>query len=168
MGFEMTDPAAESTEVTETTDETPGLESRSPEELLAEIRQLRKEAAGRRVANREKDAELEEFRKWKDAQKTELERTAERAAQAEKELQALRRERLQEEVARAVGLDPDLADRIRGESKEEMLEDARKMAEKASPGKSAQVADLFKGARGAPVKGEMDTSAAFNQWIRSN
>lgn len=143
------------------------LEDLSKEELVAQLRRTRKESAGRRVANREKEAELEEFKKWKESQKTELERLRERAEQAEKTATELKREREQAAVAKAAGLDPEFADRIRGNSKEEMLEDAKKLAEKFSAAPAVK-AEIFTGGRGAPVTPTPDNADAFRSWLSNH
>lgn len=136
-------------------------------QLEAERTQLRRENAKHRVAKQQKEAELEEFRTWKESQKTELERAAERAAQAEKELKNLRAEKIQRDIAKEVGLDPDLADRIRGESEEEMLEDAKLLAKKYG---SKPSVDVYAGRRGVPVgaNAQQDPNQAFNTWVRNS
>lgn len=141
--------------------------SRSVAEYETEIKQLRREAAKHRVQKQEKEAELEEFRSWKESQKTELQRAAERAERAEKELNGLRMERLRLAVAKETGLDSDLADRIRGESEEEMLEDAKALAKKYS---SKPSVDVYAGRRGVPVgaAASEDPNRAFNDWVRNS
>lgn len=141
---------------------------RSSEEYESEIKQLRKEAAARRVQNREKDGELEEFRQWKESQKTEIEKISERAALAEKQLQSLQQERLQLKAAREAGLDLDLADRVRGDTEEEMLADAKALAERSS-GRHVppSVINPYAGRRGDPVGPEKSTGSIFREWMES-
>jgi hypothetical protein len=92
------------------------------------VASLRKENAKHRTKNVAKEEELAEFRKWKDSQLTELERAQKRVA----ELEAKQAERelveRQRSIAKKAGLDESLADRIRGESDEDMLADAKAMA----------------------------------------
>lgn len=135
-----------------------------PDWAQAQIKSLRTEAAGRRVANREKDTELDEFRTWKEAQKSELERLTERALKAEQDLAGLRMDRMRTEAAAKAGLDPALADRIRGNSEAELLADAKELAERAG----AKVPDTFVGRRGDPVRTEASTSDSFRAWINNN
>lgn len=139
-----------------------------PQWAKEEMSRLRGEAAGRRVANKEKDKELDEYRSWKEQQKSELERQTERATKAEQDLAELRLGKLREDIAKEVGLDPDLADRIRGESKDELLKDAKAMVEKV--GKHVAPADpsfLF-GSAAKPARGKQSTSEQFNNWLHTN
>ena len=133
----------------------------------AEIAQLRRENAKHRIQKQEKESELQEFRAWKDAQKTEAQKLQERAERAEKELTTLRLDRLRAAVAKEAGLDPDLADRIRGESEDEMLEDAKSLAKKYGAKPSV---DVYAGRRGVPVTAQSkdDPNRAFNDWVRNS
>ncbi len=162
-----TDEDLESSE-TEEAKEAEGVGSKlSYEELHAELAKTRREAASRRVSAKEKDSELEEFRKWKEAQKSETDRLAERASAAETELAAMKRERMQLAVAQEAGLDLDLADRIRGESEAEMLKDAKTLAERAGKRQNSDL-DPFAGRRGGPVRsgGQEPTSGeVFRNWM---
>lgn len=155
----------ETQEVTpEVTEEDDSLsDERSVEELKAELKKVRREAASRRVANNQKEAELAEFRKWKDSQKTELQTAQERAAELEKLVSDYEKKDLQLAAAKAAKLDLDLADRIRGNTPEEMLEDAQKLAEKA--GKRSSTIDPFAG-RGGAVRPPKNAYEALEEIIR--
>lgn len=132
-----------------------------------EISSLRRESAGRRVTNKANEEELTKFREWQkeaDKQKSDLERTLERAMSAEKDLAELRREKLQASVAEEVGLDHKLSSRIRGESKDEMLADAAELAETAGKRKGA---DAFLPSHGNQARQAPSTSQQFNAWVNS-
>lgn len=138
----------------------PAEEGLTPEQLRAELAKVRKEAASRRVMTREQEKQLAEFETWKKSQMTESERLKAERDEAVKKLQDAETEKLQRKVARAAKLPVDLADRIRGNTEEEMLADAQAMAKRL--GGSAN--GMFAGQRGTPV----GTGAARSEdeWFR--
>lgn len=141
--------------------------ARTPEEYEEEIRQLRREAGNRRHQKKEVEARLAEYEKWKESQKSEVEKLRERAESAEAKLTTLQRERLQIKAAKEAGLDTDLADRIRGDSEEDMLEDAKLLAKKYS----SKSVDAYAGRRGVPVgtnNPSMTPNQLANDWIRNS
>lgn len=122
------------------------------EEMAAELAKVRREAAGKRVANKELESELEQFRKWKESQMTELEKAQARAADLEKE----RRQDLVELALAKHDLEDDDADLISGSTREEIFASARRISERL--GKKDDKQDppprnpnLFPGTRGTPV-----------------
>lgn len=145
----------------ENTDEPEAVEppKLSYEELEAELARTRNEAKTRRLQSKNKDAELEEFRNWKKSQLTEAERLKQERDELQKEISDIRREALQRKVASKAGLDPDFADRIRGDSEEDMLEDAKRLAKKAPAVADAEeqkpskptASGMLAGQRGKPV-----------------
>src|SRR5882672_10939294 len=84
----------------------------SVDELKAELAKVRKEAASRRVLTREQSEQLEEFKKLKEAQMSDLEKAQSRASELEKALNAATKESAQIKAAKAAGLDIDFANRI--------------------------------------------------------
>ena len=81
----------------------------------------------------------EQAGKWaaaEDAQKTELQKTVERAEKAEKALAQAQAVALRAEVAAAEGLDPSLAGRLQGNSREELVADAKALAQLVRPQKT--------------------------------
>lgn len=97
-----------------------------PSEAQQEIKRLRKENANKRVQNKERDAELAEFKKWKESQMTELEKAQSKIAELEKSGKEVR----QIKAAREAGLDLELAGFVIGDSEEDMLESAKLLASK--------------------------------------
>lgn len=85
-------------------------------------------------------AELEE------AQKSEQQRASERAEAAEKELAAMRLDALKARVALAKGLPADLVDRLRGDTEDELADDADRLLALIQPGKPR--GDVAQGPRG--------------------
>jgi hypothetical protein len=137
------------------------LDSLEPDDLKKEIKKLRRENAKHRTAKQSKDAELEEFRAWKDSQLTVLERAQKRASELEAQLSTHQREKQQRDAAKKADLDPDLADRVRGDTFDEMVEDAKRLREKFP--KSAVVRDAVVGSTGKkPVGSKAEDS---NSWF---
>lgn len=140
-----------------------GVSGLSHEQALAELARVRREAAARRVSEKQIKADLEERQARRDAEKTELERIAERAAKAEGELTKLQKERAARAAAKEAGLNPDLADLLKGETEEELLVSAKALAERM-PAPKASTPDLFPGTRGAAVGSTpKSTAEAFRE-----
>lgn len=145
------------TQVENPADETTGTEGTgtgsklSYEDMATELAKVRREAAERRVANREKEEELAEYRKWKESQMTELEKAQARAADLEKE----RRADLVELAITKFDLDAEDADLISGKTKEEILASAerisKRLGRKPAGEQENRNPNLFPGTRGKPV-----------------
>lgn len=139
------------------------------EQALAELTKVRREAAGRRVLTREQEQQLTEYQKLQDAQKTELQKAQERVAELERKSQQYEAAQQQVAAARAAGLPLEWADRVRGNSDEERLADAKKLAEslKGTTPKGSQ-GGLFGGARGQDLGARpQSTAQQVNDWIRN-
>lgn len=100
-----------------------------PLEAQRIIRDLRKENAKHRTDKQAVKSELDEYKAWKDSQKTELQKAQDRAKELEAELNSTKLTTRQIAAAKKAGLDLDLADRVRGASDDEMLEDAKNLAQ---------------------------------------
>ena len=145
----------------------------SYEELEAELSKVRREAASKRVANKEKEAELEAFRAWKESQMTELERATKRAAELEAERDAARIEAARDVAKAKFGLDDEDLEFIHGKTREEILTAAEKYASrigkrekedsKEEP-KPSGAANLFPGVRGNPVG---SSRSDINEYLRA-
>jgi chromosome segregation ATPase len=139
--------------------------SRTPDSYEKEISDLRKEAAKHRVEKQKVKDELQEFNAWKDSQKSELDRANDKLKELETELTRERRSRLQTEAAKKADLDLDLADRVRGDTIEEMIEDAKLMAAKYP--KSSAPGAGHAGERGKPVGSKQGTDWLKDMWLKS-
>lgn len=154
-------------ETTQSTAEktTSKLEELEKDDLISIVRDLRKENAKTRTEKQATKAELEEFQKWKESQKTELEKAQERATELEKKTYSL----LKESIALKAGLSPDDVDFIHGDTEDEMKASAEKLAGRLKPAEGEAkktVTDVFAGARGTPVPaGPKDTKTLANQWL---
>lgn len=147
------------TEVDDVSEETSGL---TPEQALALVPKLRREAAKHRTEKQEAKALAAELQKYKDAEKTELERVAERAEKAERELNELRREKLARAAAKTAGLDSEWVDLVQGNTEEELLESAKALAERV--GKKDTSAP-FNSSGGQPVRAPENANAAFRNFL---
>lgn len=128
------------------------------EEWKAEAVKARREAAGKRVKNKEVEAQLAELAELKKAQMTELEREKAEKAELQAEMVLIRKEKAQRDLAAKYKLDDDLAEFIKGDTPEEMEKSAKKLAEKMKsglPGANGMLA----GSRGKPVGASNDLSA---------
>lgn len=134
--------------------------SMSEAELRAELAKVRREAAAKRVENNALKATQAELQKYKDAEKTELERLTERATKAEEQANALAREKAARAAAKAAGLDPELAEFLKGSTVEELQASAEALAAKT---KTNTAVDFVPGKRGGPVSAPESASAAFRK-----
>ena len=147
------------------------LKSLPVDELVNHILELRQENAKHRTEKNAASKELEEFQKWKDSQKTELEKLQEENATLKKDLGLTKKEKLAAAVGKKAGLDPDLYEFIKGSSEDEMLASAQKLAEKypasASNADPTKVAQLLAGKRGTPLtEGTIDANELANNALR--
>lgn len=158
--------AEEKTQEVEQTEENSGTEANAGteggskqltyEEIAAELTKVRREAAGKRVANKELEGELADFRKWKESQMTELEKAQSRLTETEQSRKAD-----WNDIAQAkFGLDDEDMEFIHGGTKEEILASAKKYSERqgrnadADGNEGAQTTrnpNLFPGTRGDSV-----------------
>jgi len=145
--------------------EQPELSDEDKDEI---IKNLRRENAGKRVANKSLEKELNEFREWKANQLTDLEKANLRIQELEDEKNAnaaaaaeLEYSKLQRKVAKATGLSLNLADRIRGDSEAEMLEDAKSLLKDAGKPSNSLAG---RPTTGAPVGGDADKDQ--KDWLR--
>lgn len=144
-----------------------------PPEAQRIIKDLRKENAKHRTDKQAVKSELDEYKAWKDSQKSELQRAQERAAELEKELTSSKKASKQIAAAKKAGLDLDLADRIRGESDDEMLEDAKSLAQlfgaEKDGGKGSNRGVAGTSGKGAVGTGKSSTSGSwFDEFMKAN
>lgn len=97
---------------------------------LAEIRAALKKANAEAAKYRKTAEQIEQERKAKEeAEMTALEKANKRAADLEAQIKQMERSRMQSEIAAKVGLPAKLANRLQGETPEEMEADARAILE---------------------------------------
>jgi acyl-CoA reductase-like NAD-dependent aldehyde dehydrogenase len=136
------------------------------EELAAELAKVRREAAAKRVTNKELDSKLKEYDDWKQSQMSELEKANARAKALEEE----RKADLIELAIAKHGLDEGDADLIAGNTKEEIFASAKRLSDRIGkkttdePKEEPPNPNLFPGARGKPVgSGKTDYNEELRQ-----
>lgn len=135
------------------------------EEAMAEIANLRKENAAKRVRNRAAEAELAEFNKWKESQMSEAERLS---AARDSALEELRAERV-ESACNKFNVPAERRQFVTGNTKEEIelaakvLGDGENSSQQEPPKPNT---NLFPGTRGNPV-GSSGTGKTFDDILRA-
>jgi len=144
----------------------------SLDDAVKEIAKLRKEAARRRVSNKETTEKLAAYDEWQKSQMSEVDRLKAEKAELEATTHALRKEKWQVTAAEKAGLPAEFAEDVRGDSEEEMTAHAKRLAAKL--GKKAPVTTkspfASRGAGGKPVgqNASEDASTAFNAIMRGD
>jgi regulator of protease activity HflC (stomatin/prohibitin superfamily) len=140
------DSSTDSTAVTETE----SIEVTATEQPKADVPPEVKKAL--REANKEAETLRRKLKEFEDAQKTEAEKLAERATQAEAELQALRVESIRSRVALTKGVPADLLEFLTATSEDDLSAQADRLLARlppAAPGRPA--GDVDQGVRTTPL-----------------
>lgn len=166
----MSEEDLESTDVSEEVDETAVDEANEPDDfadhsvddLKAMVKRYRKEAGDRRIANKRSEAELEEFRKWKKTNKSELETLKAEVEEYRTQAKAAAESERRREAAKSAKLPLKFAERLRGETEEELLEDAKALAAELK-------LQRLPGTSGKPVSAKANNEKDwFNALVRGN
>lgn len=110
-------------------DDSDNNEQFDPERARKKIAKANREAQNLRTRMKELEAGQAEYQKWKDSQKSEAEKIAERAAAAEEKAEKLQREVWIAKVIAKHGLSENQAKRLQGSTLEELDADAAELAE---------------------------------------
>ena len=124
------------------------------EQAIKLLKKTRKEAAQKRILTRDQKKELDDFKKWRDSQKSEVDKLKEENRALKAAQRASDFEKAQRKAARSAKLPVEFADRLKGDSPEELLEDAKELAKVLGrPSKSTRTtaSGMFAGNRGAAV-----------------
>lgn len=100
------------------------------ERAMETIKKLREFEKKSKVQEKELLALKEAEQKRKESEMSEIDKANLRAETAEKELKELKAQKVRREIAEKVGLPVEFADRLRGETPEELEEDAKAFSEK--------------------------------------
>lgn len=141
-----------------------------PPEAKKMIADLRRENAKHRTEKQAAKSKLEEYDSWKDSQLTELEKAQKRVAELEALEQSRSEGKRKEEVAKKVGLDPELADRLRGETEDELEADARAMVtlmggKRIEDDSKPDAHDFFGGVTGKKPVGQKANKSSSTGWF---
>ncbi len=132
----------------------------SLEDALKVIKDLRREAAGRRVKGKELEEKASKWEEYVASQKTELEKLQEENALLKTTAEATKVEALRARIIAEFKLDPSDAEFLKG-SETEMKALAAKLAEKAKNGASTTT-DFYAGQRGGQVAPAAEN---LNDWF---
>lgn len=122
----MTETATETTDAPETGATTENDDQGRDNDGAAMAKALKK-------ANKEAETLRLRVKEFEDATKTEQDKLTERTAKAEKAAADAHRDYLRLKVGTAKGLDPELAERLRGDDEAEMAADADRLAQAFRP-----------------------------------
>lgn len=147
-----------------------GTQELSPEELKAELKRVRQEAASRRIANRELEDKAKLWEQHQESQKTELQKLQDQIAERDKKLSAYEFDQKRLAVLKEFKLEEDDLDLLTGSDEETIRKQAEKLKAKndklrANNDSSRRPADLLAGPRGTPVGGGSATNS-FDDIIR--
>lgn len=128
------------------------------------VEKLRNEAAGYRTKLRDAETEV---KKLKDAAKSDIERLTGEASAAEKRAAEAERKLMRLTVGQKAGLDPELAERLIGETEDDLKKDAAKLLKlQATP--SGGLDQGPRSGRPTVTAGGGDPKAAMNDFLRSH
>jgi hypothetical protein len=132
----------------------------SYEELEAELRNVRNEAASRRITNRELEQQAQKWKEYEDSQKTELQKLQEAVAERDKKLSTYELKEKKFEVAKEFGLDVEDADLLTGSDEATIRKQAERLQARLGNAQqgSSRPADLLAGNRGTPIGGNTNTN----------
>lgn len=145
------------------------------EEMEAELKRVRNEAASRRVQNREiktqAQTELEEAaRKWKEyeeSQKTELQKLQDQLAERDRMLSEYSVNKLRGDVAKEFGLDSEDAELLTGSDEATIRKQAERLKTRlGTKNEAPRPVDLLAGTRGQPI-GSQNDNANIDDIIRA-
>lgn len=108
-----------------------GSASESDKEAGKELDDLR---SALKKANGDAERQRRRLKELEDRDKSELEKATERAAEAEKRIVAIEQSNMRLKVGQAKGLNPDLTDRLRGDTEAELVDDADRLLAVVRPG----------------------------------
>lgn len=151
-------------ESTETTQDNENHDNLTPEQLRAELTKVRKEAAARRVSERELKAQADKWKAYEESQKTELQKLQDAVAERDRKLAEAQTETLRAKIARENNVADEDLDLLVGDE-ENMVRLAKRLG-KSDQG-SQNPADLLAGNRGTPV-GSKGTTFSMDEFIRGS
>lgn len=155
----MADDSASAMEDTTTTTEDQQQDTSQSEDTKQELSPEVKAAVALRKANKEAESLRRKLKEYEDRDKTEAERLADAKAAAERDAADARMAYLRLKVGTAKGLDPEVADRLRGTDEKEMAADADRLLAVIGQRSSRGSAD------GGP-RGGADTANDMNTRLR--
>lgn len=136
------------------------------EQLRDELGKVRREAAQRRIENRDLKTKADKWAEYEESQKTELEKLQAELAKRDNELSSFKLSAMKTSIAREVGLDADDAELLSGTDEVAIREQAEKLKARLAPKQGNSPVDLLAGKRGQPVG--KDSEANIDAMIRAS
>lgn len=142
---------------TQTTEENNESKELTPDELKAELKRVRAEAASRRIANRELEEKAKKWEEYQESQKTELEKLQGQLAERDQKLTAYELKEAKLGLIDEFKLEKDDLDLLTGSdeaSNRKIAETLKARYDKLAGNKNDErrnPADLLAGSRGNPV-----------------
>lgn len=143
----------------------------SYEELEAELRRVRHEAAGKRVTIRDLEEKAKRWEEYEDSQKTELQKLQEALAERDRKLSDYQLSESKKSIIKEYELDDDDLDLLTGSDDESNRKIAEKLKAKAEKLRAAtekttgNPIELLAGNRGAPIGNS--STANFDNVLRA-
>lgn len=131
----------------------------SHEDALKELAKVRAEAASRRVANKELEAQAQKWKEYEESQKTELQKLQDAVAERDKRLADKELEVTRAKIAKQFNVADEDLDLLVGDE-DSMKRLAAKLGTQKSDDKKSPV-DLLAGNRGTPVGGSKPSTGSF-------
>lgn len=131
----------------------------SYEELEAELRKVRNEAASRRITNRDLEQQAQKWREYEESQKTELQKLQDQLAERDRKLSEFATDNLRRSVASEFGLANEDIDFLTGSDEATIRAQAEKLkARLGTKVETSRPADLLAGNRGTPIGSGTDSN----------
>lgn len=138
----------------------------SYEQLEAEIKKVRQEAAQRRITNRDLEEKAKKWSEYEESQKTELQKLQDQLAERDKIAAEAKLEAAKIRIAKKHNVPDDDIDLLVGDE-DSMERLAARLGKKEDAGSSSAPSDLLAGNRGKPV-GSNGGNFSMDDWIRGN
>lgn len=138
----------------------------SYEQLEAEVKKVRQEAAARRVANRELEEKAKKWSEYEESQKTELQKLQDQLAERDKAINDAKLDAKRALIAKEFNVADEDLDLLVGDE-DNMKRLAARLGKKEEGGSSAPASNLLAGTRGKPV-GSNGGNFSMDDWIRGN
>jgi seryl-tRNA synthetase len=139
----------------------------SYEQLEAEVKRVRQEAAQRRIANRELEEKAKKWSEYEESQKTELQKLQDQLAERDRALAAKDSDIQRAKIAKQFNVADEDLDLLVGDE-ENMKRLAERLGKKEEgTGTGTPPSNLLAGNRGKPV-GSNGGNFSMDDWIRGN
>lgn len=134
------------------------------EQALAELAKVRREAAAKRIANRDLEEQAKKWKEYEESQKSELQKLQEAVAERDRQLAEKAAEVARAKIAREFNVADEDLDLLVGDE-ENMKRLAARLGKPQEQGTPQRPADLLAGNRGKPL-GTSGNTFSMDDFIR--